>query len=42
LTLTGGVLLGGQLKLEDDKGHKIIEEDYDPTPFIGINLRSKF
>jgi hypothetical protein len=42
LTLTGGVLLGGQLKLEDDKGHKISEEDYDPTPFIGINLRSKF
>ena len=42
LTLTGGVLLGGKLKLEDDNGHKISEEDYDPTPFIGINLRSKF
>ena len=42
LTLTGGVLLGGQLRLEDENGHKISEEDYDPTPFIGINLRSKF
>ena len=31
-----GVSLGGQLRVEDRRGHKISDEDYDPAPFAGV------
>lgn len=37
-----GVLLGGQLTIEDEDGHKIGETDYDTAPFFGINLAARF
>ena len=37
-----GVLLGGQLTLEDNDGHKIGETDYDTAPFVGISVAARF
>lgn len=42
LAITGGMRFGGQLRLEDEDGHRIVEEDYDEQPFVGISLRLKF
>lgn len=42
LTLSGGILFGGRLKLEDQNGNRIDEQDYDPTPFLGASLRCRF
>lgn len=42
LNVSAGVLLGGELKLEDENGATISDLDYDPAPFIGFTFRSKF
>ena len=42
LTLSGGVLFGGRLKLEDQNGNTIDEQDYDPAAFLGASLRCRF
>lgn len=41
-SLIGGVELGGQLTLEDEDGHKVIEEDHDPAPFLGLSFSARF
>jgi hypothetical protein len=42
LTVSGGILFGGRLTLEDQNGNTIDEQDYDPTPFLGASLRCRF
>jgi hypothetical protein len=37
-----GVAVGGELRLEDDGGHKISEEDFDPAPFFGAKVAIRF
>jgi hypothetical protein len=34
--LIGGVSVGGELRLENSRGHKISEEDYDPSALFGL------
>ena len=38
LEIFAGVAAGGELRLENKNGNKIREEDYDPTPMLGVNL----
>lgn len=38
LNLLGGVILGGQLKLDDRDGNRVRKEDYDPAGYVGIRL----
>lgn len=42
LDLLAGVLMGGELRLEDEDGSLIDEQDVDPAPFIGIAARFRF
>jgi hypothetical protein len=42
INLSGGLLLGGRLRLEDEEGHEIDEQDYDPAPFFGATFRYRF
>ena len=37
--LVGGVKLGGEFRLEDENGNRLIEEDYDPAGFVGFIFR---
>jgi hypothetical protein len=37
-----GVLLGGELLLEDDDGKRIADDDVDPMPAIGLTGRIRF
>ena len=38
----GGVEVGGELRLEDENGHTIIEENHDPAGFLGITFSARF
>ncbi|MCJ7715191.1 MAG: hypothetical protein MUO54_01555 [Anaerolineales bacterium] len=38
----GGVEVGGELRLEDENGNTIINEDHDPTGFLGITFSARF
>ncbi len=40
--LTVGSALAGSLRLEDDDGSKISDEDFDPAPFIGLRAEFRF
>jgi len=40
-SLLGGVELGGKLKLDDQNGNEIIEENYDTTGFVGFTFRCR-
>ena len=42
VSLVGGVETGGELRLEDSKGHSILEESYDPGIFSGMTFRMRF
>ena len=42
LSLLGGVGFGNELKLEDGGGSEIIQRDYDPSPFLGVNVSWTF
>lgn len=42
LGLSAGVAVAGELRLENDDGKKIVEEDFDPAPFIGLRLTLRF
>ncbi len=42
LALTGGVEFAGRLRLEDDRGNKIVSTDYDPVPFLGFTFEASF
>jgi hypothetical protein len=36
LELVGGVAAGGNVRIEDQNGHKLGDEDYDPSGLIGL------
>ena len=38
----GGVEVGGELRLEDENGNTIIEENHDPAGFLGITFSARF
>jgi hypothetical protein len=38
----GGLSLGGKLRLEDEGGHRISDEDYDAAPFAGVFATVEF
>jgi hypothetical protein len=38
----GGVEVGGELRLEDENGNTIINENHDPTGFLGITFSARF
>ena len=38
----GGVKVGGELRLEDENGHTISEENHDPAGFLGITFSARF
>jgi hypothetical protein len=40
--LTVGTALAGTLRLENDDGRKIADEDFDPAPFIGLRAEFRF
>jgi len=42
VSVLGGVEVGGKLRLEDENGRKIIEENYDPAGFLGIAFSARF
>jgi hypothetical protein len=42
LGLLGGVVFGGTLRVEDQDGGRLFEEDYDPTGFAGVRLAWRF
>jgi len=42
LNLIAGVIASGELRLENRSGTLIQEEDFDSTPFVGINFRLRF
>lgn len=42
IDLVGGVLIGGELRLEDEDGRRIASDDHDPAAFIGIAGRLSF
>ena len=41
-SLVGGVALGGKLRLEDETGNRIAEEDYDQAGFLGVAFGLRF
>jgi len=41
-SLLAGVAVAGELRLEDDDGDRIAEEDFDPAPFIGASVTIRF
>lgn len=42
LNLIAGMIASGELRLENSRGVRIQEEDFDSTPFVGINFRLRF
>jgi hypothetical protein len=40
--LVAGVSAGGELRLEDDDGHKIAAADYDPSGLFGLRVLFNF
>ena len=42
LEFVGGFSLGGNLRVEDDDGHKIDEQDYDPSALLGVRALFTF
>lgn len=42
LSVLGGVTVGGELTIEDRDGNRLFREDYDPSPFVGVNLVLRF
>ena len=42
IAVLGGVEVGGELRLEDENGNKIIEENHDPAGFLGIAFSARF
>ncbi len=41
-SLVGGVALGGKLRLEDENGNRIAEEDYGAAAFLGVAFGLRF
>ena len=42
LNLYAGVVAGGQIRIEDSNGRKLVEEDFDTSPIVGANLTLRF
>lgn len=42
IRLVGGLDFGGELELEDDGGHRVVQEDYDTAPFVGASFGIRF
>lgn len=42
LNFLGGAVLGGKIRLEDEDGRRIAEDDYDPAPYLGLRLVGRF
>jgi hypothetical protein len=42
ISAVGGVEVGGELRLEDEGGNTIIEEDHDPAGFLGVAFSARF
>lgn len=42
LNFLAGVVLGGQLKLEDENGNTLRRENYDPATYLGLRLAGRF
>ena len=42
ISVLGGVEVGGELRLEDENGNTIIEENHDPAGFLGIAFSARF
>lgn len=42
LDLYGGVLLAGELRMEDRDGHKLDSDDFDPAAFMAVNISTNF
>ncbi|MHC4776764.1 MAG: hypothetical protein ACYTBR_16080 [Planctomycetota bacterium] len=39
---TVGTSVYGNLRLENDDGKKIADEDFDPAPFLGLRAEFRF
>jgi len=42
ISFIGGVEVGGELRLEDEDGRSIIEENHDPAGFVGFAFNARF
>jgi hypothetical protein len=42
VSLVGGLKLGGELRLEDERGRRIAEIKYDSAVFLGLTFRVRF
>ena len=42
LVLFGGVVLNGQLRIEDSSGRLLREDDRDPAPLFGATFIARF
>ncbi|TVS07705.1 MAG: hypothetical protein EA423_03445 [Phycisphaerales bacterium] len=38
----GGMVFGGELRIEDENGDRLFKEDYDPTALAGVRLTLRF
>jgi hypothetical protein len=41
-SIIGGVEAGGTLRLEDETGRRIVEEDHDPAGFVGFTISLRY
>lgn len=42
VNLLGGVVLGGELELENQNGNRLSSQGYDPAAYVGLRLRGVF
>jgi hypothetical protein len=42
LNLYAGFVAGGQIRIEDSSGRRLVEEDFDASPIVGANLTLRF
>lgn len=42
LNFIAGMALGGELKLDDENGNTLREEDYDPAAYLGVRVFGRF
>ncbi len=42
LGLIGGASVNGKLRLEDRRGERLAQEDYDAAPFLGVTFNARF
>lgn len=42
LHLYAGVVVAGQLRLENSSGNELVKQDFDPAPFIALTFKARF